>query len=228
VNRLLVVFSFAVALSACTRPADPVKVLRCQAVEGAGPLLDRPKGDLILLDGADAAADVASQAIGCLAAARGERVIWGATREAAARLVGPVRALSSRGAHVDIFHFLAAPAGEERAAAEARNESFARSVATAQTLNADRVILVVDPPDAARAPVGLSGQTWRPLGARLPGAKTISLRAERSLRPGIRVRLIAYEDVPKRGAARRYDGIVEIGPAPQQSPGLDSAGARSR
>jgi hypothetical protein len=210
-RRLLVVGAILAVFGGCARPGNSTKRLGCPAVEGVEPLLARPKGDLILLDG-DRTADAASQAIGCLAAARGEHVIWGATREAAARLVRPVRALGSRGARVDIFHFDPAPQGDEREAGEARNEAFARSVAIAQSLNPDRLILVVDPPDAARAPVGLSGHTWRPLGARLPSARTISLRAERSLKPGMRIRLVSFEDVPARGAALRYDGVVEVGP----------------
>ena len=225
-----VIFLAALALlSACHRPAviDRAARLHCQAVEGVQSLLARPRGDMILLDG-DSAAGAASQAIGCWAAARGERVLWGATQAAAARLIEPVRLLGARGAAVDIFRFEAAPAGDRKDAGDARNAAFARSVATAQARRADRLILVVDPPDAARAPVGLSGETWRPLGARLAPRQTISLRAEHSMRPGIRIRLMSFEDVPVRGAALRYDGIVEVGPQAQQSTALRPSGAHGR
>ncbi|MGE3143283.1 MAG: hypothetical protein AB7L65_08170, partial [Hyphomonadaceae bacterium] len=74
----------------------------------------------------------------------------------------------------------------------------------------DRLIVLVESPLGARRPLGLSGHTWRPLGALLPAA--IALRAEPSRTPGVRVRLAPFSDVPDRGAVARYDGLIEVGP----------------
>lgn len=234
---VLLLLPALLAAAGCNRQTA-LADLDCAPVTGAETLLSRPRGDLIVVDG-DETANAAAQAIGCAAAQRGERIVWVANGENAANLVRPVQALSARGAAVDVFRFdpAAMPTGlerrpreeRERALGDARNETFARSVAAARANGApDRMILIVEPPDAARAPVGLSGHTWRPLGARLPQAQTVSLRAEASLRPGIRVRLMPFEDVPEHGAALRYDGIVEVGPPTQQNAAAGAPRDRSR
>jgi hypothetical protein len=40
----------------------------------------------------------------------------------------------------------------------------------------------------------------------------VALRAEASAAPGMRVKLRPFEDIPAKGAALRYDGVIEIGP----------------
>ncbi|MGE0045412.1 MAG: hypothetical protein AB7J28_04965 [Hyphomonadaceae bacterium] len=221
---LLVAVAAVCGLAGCNREPR-VADLSCAPVTGAEALLERPAGGLIVIDGADAPR--AGAAIGCAAAQRGERVVIVAGDADATALVRPAQALTALGARVDVFRFDSATMPEgferrraeerERAYGEARNDALARSIANARRNGApDRMILIVSAPDAARAPVGLSGYTWRPLGARLPPQQTVALRAEASLRTGVRVSLLPFEDVPEEGAALQYDGLVEVGPATQQ------------
>jgi hypothetical protein len=253
----------ATTLIACGRPGvDLAARLGCAPAEGVEALLARPKGDVIVIDG-DASAALAAEAIGCAAAAKGERVVWAfaadtdrignfatllsmryrplAAYRAPPELAGwmaRLRGFRRAGADVEVAALsAAAPAARQadagrtpreildRVRGEARNGRLAGAVGAARaTLAPERMILVLAPPDGARAPVGLSGHTWRPLGARLSAQSSISLRAEASARPGLRVRLLPFQDVPERGAALRYDGVVEVGPPVESSP---RAGARS-
>ncbi|MGE0828963.1 MAG: hypothetical protein AB7O04_06385 [Hyphomonadaceae bacterium] len=226
----------ALAGSCAKKPTDLTEALGCATVDGAEALLSQPSGGFIVVDGDSSAAE-ASRAIGCLAAARGEHVVWGAEAQAATTLAQPVENYAQAGAEAAVFQFepprteppARTPDEErDRILGEARGAAFAAAVDDARALAADRLILVVTPPDGARAPVGLSGHTWRPLGARLPASQTISLRAERSARPGIRVRLMPFEDVPERGAALRYDGIIEVGPPTQQTASTQSTSVTRR
>lgn len=234
--RVLLSIVAVAAAVACGREASLADRLACAPVEGVDLLLAQPESDHIVVDSLSDpdAARQASQAIACVAAARGESVAVGARAEAAAQIAGP---LARRGGAVDGFHLTEAetPAGLERRAAyerdriagEARNSAFAADI-DAHGDSADRVILVVDSPDGARAPVGLSGHTWRPLGARLPEGRVVSLRAETTSRPGIRIVLMPFEDLPERGAALRYDGVIQVGPSAQQSARVSSAEAPAR
>ncbi|MBL8548591.1 MAG: hypothetical protein JNJ73_01295 [Hyphomonadaceae bacterium] len=246
----------ALALGACGKKPSGRQLaarLDCVEVEGVEPLLQRPKGDVILIEGDDSAVR-AAQAIGCAAARQGERVMWGVSAEAApeadfAAPAAPTPALMrawaamtdrfrSAGADVELVTLTTpglteTPAIAPNPAADVSGEARARRLEGAlddvrARLSPERTILFVSSPDGARAPVGLSGETWRPLGARLPPQKSISLRAEASAKPGVRVRLTPFEDLPAVGAALRYDGIVEVGPPLSESQRAEQAPLRLR
>jgi len=224
----------------CSQPkSDLAARLGCPQMLGIDRLLARPQSRVILVDAfgeESEPAQTAALAIACHAAGRGERVMIGALPAGAESLDRPVRALLRRGARIDLFRIdpptmeaaaRLAPEERERAEGDARNAAAAASLQQRSDA-ADRFIMIVEPPDAARAPVGLSGHTWRPLGARLPENGALALRAERTQRAGLRVRVMRFDDVPERGAAHRYDGFVEVGAATQQSATADSPSAQAR
>ncbi len=180
---------------------------------GGGEQLAGARG-AILIDGTPAEAARAAGAIGCVAIAEGAAVQFFATPAPGDPLVPLVAALNRAGGRANLRVLSAAAAeGEgvsaEQANSEARTESFAAEITGFP--NFLRIVALA-PPDASRAPVGLAGHTWTPLGARLPDSETMSLRAEASATPGIRLKLRTFEDVPLRGAAMRYDGLIEVGP----------------
>lgn len=230
----------ALVLAACTRPPESLAArLACPPALGVDRLLAQPQSRIILLDSWPtdaAAAQTSALTIACHAAGRGERVMIGAPPEAAEALDRPVRTLLRRGARIDMFRLAAprepAPANlpvEERD----RRDGDARVAAAAAALSeraeaADRFIVIVAMPDAAAAPVGLAGHTWRPLGARLGARAAISLRAESWRRPDMRISLTGFEDIPERGAAARYSGLVQVGAAPQQPSPAAAPDARTR
>lgn len=200
--------------------------LTCAPIDGAEALFAGAEHRVILIDGLGDEAAAGAGALGCLAASRGGLVLLAAEESMAGRLQPLARRLSADGARAQ-FAALGpgAPGGDQspedaQSAGEARAASYEAALATQSTsaAPADHRIVALAAPDAARAPVGLSGFTWRPLGARLPDGETISLRAELSLQPGVRVKLRPFEDIPLVGAALRYDGIVEIGPATDAAP----------
>ncbi|MBI1185729.1 MAG: hypothetical protein GC206_00035 [Alphaproteobacteria bacterium] len=230
----------ALALAACSAPAEKLSArLGCPPALGVDRLLAQPQSRIVLLDsgpGDRAAAIGAALAIACHAAGRGERVMIGALGDGAETLDGPVRGLLRRGAQIDMFR-LQPPAAEAAARLSAeerdRTNGDARADAAAEAISAradaaDRFIIVVDAPDAAVAPVGLAGHTWRPLGARLGAREATALRAESWGRDGMRIMLTGFEDIPERGAALRYSGFVQVGPTSQQSPPASAADARTR
>lgn len=180
----------------------------CPAAPGAEALADLPAQTIVLIDGAPDAAARAGAILACLAQARGETVRIFSTEAAAAALSG---------VRVQIVALPAAPShGEDYADAQrdgdARAALYERALVSAAHTSGHRVVIVAAP-DAARAPLGVAAFTWRPLGARL--TDVIALRVEASARPGIRFKLRRYEDIPSRGAAMRYDGVVEIGETPR-------------
>jgi len=195
----------------------------CAQVDGAEALFTDQAETLILIDGLGAEAAAGAGALGCLAAARGGRVLL-AAEEGMAGQLGPVaRRLAASGAQTMFAALGPAGIGGDRSPEDSRSEGEARAAAYAAALSTtatagEHRIVALAAPDAARAPVGLTGFTWRPLGARLPDVETISLRAEASTQPGVRVKLRPFEDIPLQGAALRYDGIIEIGPATTGAP----------
>lgn len=234
----LAVLLLVIALTATCGPRSEnlAERLACAPALGIDELLSLPESAHILLDG-DSTVAQASQAIACTAAARGEHVAFAAAGDGADRVAAPVRQLAANGAAVDIFPLPTAaadanlahrtPEAGEQLQGEARNAAFAQQVSR-HGAEADRVIVVVDTPDGSRGRVGLSGTTWRPLGARLPEGRVVSLRVEAVSRPGIRIQLIPFEDVPLRGAALRYDGTVEVGPPAEQAARQSPPALRSR
>mgnify|MGYP001809533411 CR=1 FL=1 len=103
------------------------------------------------------------------------------------------------------------------AAPEAVQPALAQAIAAAPS--ADRTIALLDADSAARRPLGLSGQTWAPVGALLPEGAAVSLRAMEA--PGTQARLsfAPFEDVPVQGASRAYDGLITLPAAePPASP----------
>ena len=61
--------------------------------------------------------------------------------------------------------------------------------------------------------MGLTGETVTPAGAQLDEG-AVSLLAMRSLDPNAaRLALQPFEDIPDLGAARAYDGVIEIAAA---------------
>jgi hypothetical protein len=230
----------ALALSGCSKPPENLAArLGCAPALGVDRLLAQPQSRIILLDSWPtdrAAAETGALTIACHAASRGERVMIGALPAAADALDRPVRALLRRGARIDMFRF---PPPPERAPAALpaeerdRRDGDARAAAAAAALReraaaADRFIVIVAVPDAAAAPVGLAGHTWRPLGARLGARAALSLRVESWRRPDMRISLTGFEDIPERGAALRYSGLVQVGAAPQQPPSAAAPDARTR
>ncbi len=204
-------------LPGCAQPAPEVN-FGCAPVAGTETIAARR---YILIDGGAEAADAAA-AIACLAAEQ-RRVIVAAGPDFAGDLAARLNPIRARGGAVQVFTLDTPPAAaasarsreeRDRLSGEARNDAFARAAAEARDA-ADAIILVLAAPDGARDAVGLSGHTWRPLGARVPANESYCLRAEASARPGLRVRLTPFEDVPTRGAAIRYDGLIEVGPAAQ-------------
>lgn len=202
-------------------PPQPNPLFDCMHVVSAESLLSR-RNLILLIDGAPTEAAEAAARLACLAASDGSTVsLMGAG--GAEPLPHAAAVLNAAGAAIRWSGLpeTGAPISDparQKAEGEARAASYAQAVA-AET-NADRRIVVIAPPDGARALVGLAGHTWLPLGARLPAGDTISLRAEASARPGLRLKLRPYEDIPARGAALRYDGLIEVGPDVSAPPRL--------
>lgn len=216
-RRLLILAALAALAGCAPQQASPPQAAAC-APEGWAEAAARGARAIVIDGGGEALS--AARALACAASAAGQAVILGAPADLAAALLAGERTLAVPGARLIVFQFdapaphAAARHEEERQrlAGEARGDAFARSVATAEAAAPDLMILVVPAPEASSAPVGLSGHQWAPLGARLPAERTLHLRAEASARPGLRVRLQPFEDVPLRGAALKYDGLIEVGP----------------
>lgn len=172
---------------------------------------------LILIDGPPTEAAQAAFALGCAAAEAGAVPLFYAAPEAGDALTPLVRRLGEVGG-VRLLPRAATSSESleaEREAGDARAEAYEAALgAPTESLR----VIALGQPDGARDPVGITGYVWRPLGARLPTQGLLSLRAEASLRPGIRVKLRPFEDVPMRGAVMRYDGLIEIGPPPEPLP----------
>ncbi len=204
---LALVLALSPGASTLLRSAPPparAPIFACESATGAEALLARAGEGLILIEGAEAPR--AAEAIGCLAAADGERVIWSGAE--ASLLAGLASKYAAAGA-------ASAPLPPEDGADDPGARAAAQWAALAAMRRADesgRWIVLLESPDGARAPVGVAGATWRPLGALAPSAGVVSLRAEASSAPGVRVRLFPFSDVPPRGAAMRYDGLIEVGP----------------
>lgn len=239
-HGLLAAALCALALSGCARPGENLAArLACGPALGVDRLLSQPQARIILLDsgpGDRAAAERAALTIACHAAGRGERVMIGAPPEAAEALDGPVRALLRRGARLDMFRLEppaeAAPAQvsaeeRDRRSGEARAGAAQAAIRTRADA-ADRFIVILDTPDAAIAPVGLAGHTWRPLGALLGARAAVTLRAETWRRSDVRISLTGFEDIPEKGAALRYNGLVQVGADAQQPQSAGPPDARTR
>jgi len=200
--------------------------IACAPIEGAEALFAGAETSVILIDGLGDEAAAGAGALGCLAAAQGGLVLLAAEESMAGRLGPLARQLTADGGRARFTALGPGAPGGDRSPEDAQSEGEARAAGyeaalTAQSPGAaptDHRIVALAAPDASRTPVGLTGFTWRPLGARLPDAETISLRAEASTRPGVRVKLRPFEDIPLVGATLRYDGIVEIGPATDAAP----------
>ncbi|MBI1250259.1 MAG: hypothetical protein GC189_02160 [Alphaproteobacteria bacterium] len=215
---LILVVSAAVG---CARPAPAPGPLSCAPIEGLDAALAE-EIDTVVIDG-DQTAALAAQALACAAAASGSAVLVGAPQDLAAELAVPIGEMATRGGALQVFHFDSATGGATptgrrpediaKAQGDARGAAYAASAGVARGAAAGLLVLVAPAPEAATSPVGLSGHEWRPLGARLPAERTLNLRAEGSASPGMRIRLSPFEDVPLVGAAMKYDGVIQIGPA---------------
>ena len=216
--RFLACLLATAALFGCAPQRAPSPALSCPEAPGLAEALARGV-DAIVLDGGEET-PAAVRWLACAVALNGRAVIVGATPQTAPSLAQPIAALSRPEAAVQIFQFEPPPPPAHAARAEdrdrlngdARNAAYAAAAQTARGESGAVLILAVDTPDGAAAPVGLSGHQWRPLGARLPEARTLRLRVETTTSPGYWLKLQPFEDVPVRGAAMKYDGVAQIGP----------------
>lgn len=217
--RVLACLLLSAALFGCAPHRARAPALTCPPAPGLAEALAGGVDSIVLDGGEETAAAV--RWLACAVALNGRAVIVGATPQAAPALMQPLAALSRPEAAVQIFQFEPPPPPAQAARAEdrdrlngeARNAAYAAAAQTARGDSGAVLILAVDAPDGAAAPVGLSGHQWRPLGARLPAARTLRLRVEATTSPGYWLKLQPFEDVPARGAAMRYDGVAQIGPA---------------
>lgn len=208
--RSIALSALVLAATACA-PRGPT--LSCAPPQGAEALLAGAAPVLVVGSEAAGGAGALTAAVE-LACARAQS--GGATRVLAldplssALPVAAARANTLRAAGADLaLERAAVPAGgPERAEAAARAVVALRGSAPGTAL-----IVVGTPEDAARAPVGLSGETWPPLAARLAvTGPVIALRMMPRTQPGAAVRLATFEDVPAEGAPLVFDGTLEAGP----------------
>lgn len=183
----------------------------CPGLTGAETL---PAETIVLIDGPAEIAARAAAALGCAAAAEGAQLVYLSAPAPAAALTAELRTLRQAEARVQTLQTPIAASPDDHAAIQSAGEARAETIAAAiaRTPRESLRIAALDQPDASRAQVGVAGHTWRPPGARLPADETISLRAEASATPGMRIKLRPFEDVPLHGAAMRYDGLIEVGP----------------
>lgn len=203
--------------------ANPPKLdLECAPIQGVEAIAARRDGVILMIDGASENAADAASGIACHAAETGARIRVIGVSHDDALLEHNVQRLAAAGASI-----IWRAAGEysqtisdpERAQREGAARAALYHQLVSEPADADMQIVVLGAPDAARGQLGVTGYVWAPLGALLPEERTLSLRAEASLKSGMRVRLRPFEDIPERGASMLYDGTIEMGPnipAPSQ------------
>lgn len=224
-RRLVLLFAsgFASAVAACgAPPSAPSPSLACEPLPGAEALLGSEAVRLIMVGAASPAEAQALVLTACAALNRGDSIAAfvpaGPEGEALrATLLGWGR----QGAAVRV----AALPAVDPSAPEAAQQALAEALVAASA--AERTIALLDADSAARRPLGLSGQTWRPAGALLPPEGAISLRAMQAPGSQTRLSLAPFEDIPAHGAARAYDGLITL-PTPaleeRPRPGSSSLG----
>jgi hypothetical protein len=212
-------------VSGCSKTQDDgshlAAAMGCAPLSGLDAVLDAPAAKLLLIGGtSEAGLPAFAQAI-CSAAARGESVQATVAAGAAPLwLVSQVAQWSAKGAQIELTA-IAEALDEDRETKQAALAS--RLMAMRST--GDRVIALVDAESAARQPLGLSGETWSPAGARLPRDGAVSLLALETGTDQTRAALRPFEDIPDHGAARAYDGMIEVASPPKGTPAAQSADA---
>lgn len=205
-------------LPACSKAPDDgsqlAAAMGCAPLSGLDAVLDAPAAQVLLIGGTNEAGLPAfAQAI-CSAAARGESVqATVAAGSAPVWLVTQVAQWSAAGAQIELTA-IAEALDEDR---ETKQAALATRL-LAMRSSGDRVIALLDADSAARQPLGLSGETWSPVGARLPRDGAVSLLALESGRAQPRAALRPFEDIPDHGAARSYDGMIEVVSPPKDLP----------
>lgn len=213
----------ACAVASCGKASEPLDIaqaLGCAPMAGLEAVLDAPAAQTLLIGAADEAGAAAFAGVICLSAGRGETVRAAvALASAPAWLQAEVARWSAAGAKIELTALPAASGDRDSAQA-----SIAEAVASLAG-EADRVIVLTDADTAARRPLGLTGETWSPAGARLSQDQALSLLAMASPERPARAALEPFEDIPDQGAARAYDGLIEV--APQTEADADALRGRT-
>lgn len=166
----------------------------------------------MLIGGRGAPAQALWASVVCHAASRGVAVVAAADPrllDAAAPPLPLAADWLAAGAQVSVA---ALPAPETSAETPQAREAECAAIADRlRTLAATgaRLVALVSEEDASRSRVGLSGATWSPVGVQLDAAGVLSVRADAIVGAAPRVAVGPLEDVPERGAARRYDAVAD-------------------